>query len=189
MVDIYKNIEKYKPNKNRKILIIFEDMIADMLDNRKFNPVVTELFIRGRKLNISLVFITQSYFPVPKSIRLNSTHYFITKIPNKQELKQIAFNHSLDIDYRDFMNLYKKCTAKPYSFLVIDATVTSDNPSHFRKKLLERMQKLIMTTNYEIRDEKLCYDINREAAKISALSSRKIDKYEYLEGEEKLSSD
>ena len=139
MVDIYKNIEEYKPNKNRKILIIFEDMIADMLDNRKFNPVVTELFIRGRKLNISLVFITQSYFAVPKNIRLNSTHYFIMKIPNKQELQQIAFNHSSDIDFKDFMNLYKKCTAKPYSFLVIDATLASDNPSRFRKNLLERI--------------------------------------------------
>ena len=114
-------------------------MIADMLCNKKFNLIVTELFIRGRKLNISLVFITQSYFAVPKNIRLNSTHYFIMKIPNKQELQQIAFNHSSDIDFKDFMNLYKKCTAKPYSFLVIDATLASDNPLRFRKNLLERI--------------------------------------------------
>ena len=87
-----------------------------MLSNKKLNLMVTELFIRGRKLNISLVFITQSYFPVPKRIRLNCMPYFIMKIPNKQELQQIAFNHSLDIDFKDFMNLYKKCTAKPYSF-------------------------------------------------------------------------
>ena len=123
----------------RKVLIVFDDMIADMLSNKKLNPIVTELFIRGRKLNISLVFITQSYFAVPKNIRLNSTHYFIMKIPNKQELQQIAFNHSSDIDFKDFMNLYKKCTAKPYSFLVIDATLASDNPSRFRKNLLERI--------------------------------------------------
>ena len=139
MDDIYKNIEEYNPNKKRKILIVFDDMIADMLSNKKLNPIVTELFIRGRKLNISLVFITQSYFAVPKNIRLNSMHYFIMKIPNKQELQQIAFNHSSDIDFKDFMNLYKKCTAKPYSFLVIDATLASDNPSRFRKNLLERI--------------------------------------------------
>ena len=106
MDDIYKNIEEYNPNKKRKILIVFDDMIADMLSNKKLNPIVTELFIRGRKLNISLVFITQSYFAVPKNIRLNSTHYFIMKIPNKQELQQIAFNHSSDIEFQDFMNLY-----------------------------------------------------------------------------------
>ena len=77
MDDIYKNIEEYNPNKKRKILIVFDDMIADMFSNKKLNPIVTELFIRGRKLNISLVCITQSYFAVPKNIRLNSTHYFV----------------------------------------------------------------------------------------------------------------
>ena len=91
-------------------------MIADTLSNKKLNPILTELFIRGRKLNICLVFITQSYFAVPKNIRLNSTHYFVMKIPNKRELQQIAFNHSSDIDFQNFMNLYEKCTAKPYSF-------------------------------------------------------------------------
>ena len=90
MDDIYKNIEDYNPNKKHKILIVFDDMIADMLSNKKLNPIVTELFIRRRKLNISLVFITQSYFSVPKDIRLNSTNYFIMKIPNKREIKQIA---------------------------------------------------------------------------------------------------
>ena len=83
MVDIYKNIEHYNPNKKRKILIVFDDMIADMLSNKKLNPIVTELFIRGRKLNISVVLVTHSYFAVPKNIRLNSTHYFIMKISNK----------------------------------------------------------------------------------------------------------
>ena len=130
-------IKDYDPNKKRKILIVFDDMIADMLSNKKLNPIVTELFIRGRKLNISLVFITQSYFAVPKNIRLNSTHYFVMKIPNKRELQQIAFNHSSDIDFQDFMNLYKKSTAEPYSFLVIDTTLPSDNSLRFRKNLLE----------------------------------------------------
>ena len=82
-------------------------MIADMLSNKKLNPVVTELFIRGRKRNISLVFITQAYLAVSKNIRLNSIHYFLMKIPNKRELQQIAFNHSSDINFREFMNLYK----------------------------------------------------------------------------------
>ena len=82
MDDIYKNIEEYSLHKKRKILIVVDDMIADKLSNKKFNPIVTELFIKGRKPNISLAFITQSYFAVPKNIRLNSTHCFIMKIPN-----------------------------------------------------------------------------------------------------------
>ena len=114
-------------------------MIANMLSNKKLNPIVTELFIRGRKLNIYLVFIIQSYFTVPKNIRPNSRHYLIMKIPNKRELQQIVFNHSSDIDFQDFMNLYKKCTEKPYSFLVIDANLASGNPSGFRKNLSVRI--------------------------------------------------
>ena len=98
MQDVYKNIEDYNPNKKHKILIIFDDMIADMINNKRLNPIVTELFIRGRKLNISIVFITQSYFKVPKDVRLNSAHFLIMKIPNKRELQQIALNHSSDID-------------------------------------------------------------------------------------------
>ena len=86
MNDIFENIEEHNSNKKSRILIVFDDIIADMLSNKKFNPIVTELFIRGRKLNISLAFITQSYFVVPKYIRSNSTHYFIMKIPNKREL-------------------------------------------------------------------------------------------------------
>ena len=137
MEDIYKNIENYNPGKKRKMLIVFDDMIVDMINNTKLNPVVTELFIRGRKLNISIVFITQSYFKVPKDIRLNSTHFFITKILNKRELQQTALNHSSDIDFKDFIKIYKKCTAEPYSFLVNDATLPSDDPLRFRKNLLK----------------------------------------------------
>ena len=177
MNDIYKNIEKYNSNKKRKILIVFGDMIADMLSNKKLNPIVTKLFVRGRKLNISLVFITQSCF-CAKGIRLNSTHYFIIKIPNKRELQQIVYNHSSNIDFKDFMNLYKKCTTKPYSLLVINATLSSDNPSRFRKNLLERIKRLTMTIDNKFRDEKLQSDTNRGATKLSALSSGKIDKYQ-----------
>ena len=111
MDDIYKNIEEYNSNKKRKVLIVLDDMIFDMISNKKLNPIVTGLFIRGRKLNISLDFITQSYFTVPKIIRLNSTHYFVMKILNKRERQQIAFNHSSNTDFQDFMNLYKKCTS------------------------------------------------------------------------------
>ena len=107
-------------------------MIADMIKNKKNNQIVTELFIGGRKLNISVVFITQTYFPVPRDVRLNSTHFFIMKIPNKRKLQQIAFDHSSDVDSKNFINIYKKCTAKPNSFLVIDATLASDNPLRFR---------------------------------------------------------
>ena len=134
--DVQKNIEDYNPIKKRKILIVFDNMIADMISNNKLNPIVTELFIRGRKLNISIVFTTQSYFKVPKGVRLNSTHFFIMKIPNKRELQQIALNHSSHIDFKDFMNIYKKCTAKLYSFLVNDTTLPSDDPLRFRKNLL-----------------------------------------------------
>ena len=122
MQDVYKNIEDYNPIKKRKILIVFDDMIADMINNNKLNPIVTELFIRGRKLYISIVFITQSYFKVSKGVRLYSTHFFIMKIPNKRELQQIALNYSSDIDFEDFMNIFKKYTKEPYSFLVNDAT-------------------------------------------------------------------
>ena len=135
MQDIYKNIEDYNPIKKCKVLIIF-DMIADMINNNKLNPIVTELFIRDKKRNISIVFTTQSYFKVPKDVQLNTTHFFIMKIPNKRELQQIALNHSSDIDFKDFMNIYKKSTKEPYSFLVNDTTLPSDNPLRFRTNLL-----------------------------------------------------
>ena len=112
-------------------------MIADMIHNKKLDSIVTELFIRGRKLYISLVFITQSYSKVPKDVKLNTSHFFIAKIPNKRELQQIAINHSSDISTKDFINIYRECTAKPYSFLVIDTTLASDNPLRFRKLFLE----------------------------------------------------
>ena len=111
-------------------MIIFDDIIADMLSNKKLNlmvPKVTELLIRIRKINIVFVFITQSFFPVPKNIRLHSKHCFIMKSPNKRELQQIAFNHSSDVDFKGFMNNYQKCTVKSCSFLVIDTTFASDN--------------------------------------------------------------
>ena len=136
MQDAHKNIDDYNPRKKRKVLIVFDDMIADMINNKKLDSIVTELFIRGRKFNISIVFTTQSYFKVPKDVRLNSTHFFIMKIPNKRELQQFALNHSSDIDFKGFMKIYKRYTKEPYSFLVNDTTLPSDYPLRFRKNLL-----------------------------------------------------
>ena len=135
MQDVYKDINDYNPDKENKILMVFDDMIPDMINDEKLNSIVTELFIRGRKLNISLVFITQSYFKDPKDVRLNTTLIFIMKIPDKRELQQIAINHSSNIDTKGFIKVYKKCTDEPYSILVNDATLSSDNPLRFRKNL------------------------------------------------------
>ena len=104
--------------------------------NKKLDASVTEMFLRGRKLNISLVFISQSYFKVPKTIRLNATHYFIVKIPEKRELQQIASNHLSGIDFKGFMKLYKDYTKESYSCLVNDTTFSLDNPLRFKKNLL-----------------------------------------------------
>ena len=135
MHGVSKNIDDYNADKENKILIVFDDMIPDMIHNKKLNSIVIELFIRGRKLIISLVFITQSYFKVPKDVRLNTSHFFIAKIPNKRELQQIAINHSSDISTKDFANIYRKCTSEPYSFFVNDTTLPSNNLLRFRKNL------------------------------------------------------
>ena len=120
MDNVYENIDEYNPNRRRKILIVFDDMISDIIANKKFQAIIKELFIRWRKLNISLAFITQSYFSFPKDVRINSTHYLIMKFNNKRELQNITTNYSADIDYKDFMKIYRECTKEPYSFLTID---------------------------------------------------------------------
>ena len=137
MHNFYKNIDDYNPDNENKILIIFDDMIVDMVHNKKLNSIVAGLFIRGRKLNISLIFITQSYFKAPKDVRLNTSHFFITKIPNKRELQQITTNHSSDINTNDFANIYRKCTSEQYSFLVDDTRLVPNNPLRFRKNLFD----------------------------------------------------
>ena len=119
MNDVYSNIDDCNPRRKRKILIVFDDMIADIMTNKKFQAIIKELFIRCRTLNISLLFITQSYVSVPKEVRLNSTHYLIMKMHNKRELQNMAINHSADIDYKDFLKIYRNCTKEPYSFLTI----------------------------------------------------------------------
>ena len=135
MDDVYENIHDYNLSRKRKILIVFDDMIADIMTNKKFQAIIKELFIRCRKLNISLVFITQSYFSVPKDVRLNSTHYLIMKINNRKELQNFAINHSADIDYNDFVKIYRECTRKPNSFLTIDTTFPASDHLRFGKNL------------------------------------------------------
>ena len=123
MNDVYANIDNHNLKRKRKILIVFDNMIADIMANKKFQSIIKELFIRCRKINISFVFITESDFSVPKDVRLNSTHYFIMKINNKRELQNIAINHSADIDYKYFVKIYRECTKEPYNFLTIDTTL------------------------------------------------------------------
>ena len=131
MDGVYDNIDDYNSKRKRKNLIVFDDMIAVIMTNKKFQVIIKELFIGCRKLNIFLSFITQSYFRVPKDVRLNSTHYLIMKIHNKRELKNIALDHLADIDYKDFVKIYRDCTSN--SFLTIDTTLPADNLMRFRK--------------------------------------------------------
>ena len=126
MDDVCEKIDDCNLSRRRKILIVFDDMIADIMTNKKFQVTIKELFIRCRKLNISLAFITQSYFSVPKDVRLNSTHYLIMKINNKRELQNIAINHSVDIDYNDFMKSYRECTKEPYNLFDNRCYATSE---------------------------------------------------------------
>ena len=137
--DVYANIDNYNLKRKRKILIVFDDMIVDIMTNKSFQSIIKELFIRCRKINISFVFITQSYFSVPKDVRLNSTHYFIIKINNRKELQNIALNHSADIDYKDSIKIYRECTKEPYNFLTIDTTLPSNNSLRFRKNLFDTL--------------------------------------------------
>ena len=109
------------------------------MTNKTFRAIIKELFIRCRKLNILFVFITQSYLPVPKDVRLNSTHYLIMKINNKRELQNIGINHSADIDYQDFMKIYRERTKEPYNFLTIDTTLPVSDPLKFRKNLFDSL--------------------------------------------------
>ena len=119
------DINNYNKNRNKKVLIIFDDMIADIMRSEKFKAIVKELFIRCRKLNISIVFITQSYFRTPKDARLNSTHYVLMKIGNKKKLKSIAEENSGHLDFKDFLKIYNYCTNEPYLFMMVDTRPTA----------------------------------------------------------------
>ena len=118
--DVFEDINNCNKKRDKKVLIIFDDMIADIMRSEKFKAIVKEPFIRCRKLNISIVFITQSYFRAPKHARLNSTHYILMKIGNKKELKSIAEENSGHLDFKDFLKIYNYCTNEPYSFMMVD---------------------------------------------------------------------
>ena len=126
MDDIFESIEDYNKKRKRKVLIVFDDMISPVMSDKKAQQLLIDLFIRCRKLNISLCSLTQSYFSVPREVRQNCTHYIISKLNNERELQNIAINHSADIDYKDFIEIYKKCTKEPCNFLAIDTTKSVD---------------------------------------------------------------
>ena len=125
MDDVLDDINNYNKNRDKKILIVFDDMIADIEYNKNFKRIIKELFYRAHKINVSIVFITQSYFRALKDARLNSTHYILMKIGNKKELKSIAAEKSDHLDYKDFFKMYNYCTREPYSFMTIDARPTA----------------------------------------------------------------
>ena len=125
MNDVLDDINNYNENRDKKVLIIFDDMITDFMRSEKFKATVKELFIRCRNLNISIVFIRQSYFRTPKDARLNSTHYILMKIDNKKELKSIAEENSGHLDFKDFLKIYNYCTKEPYSFMLVDTRPTA----------------------------------------------------------------
>ena len=125
MNDVLEDINNYNKKRDKKVLIIFDDMIIDIMRSEKFKAIVKELFIRCRKLNISIVFVTQFYFRTPKDARLNSTHYILMKMGNKKELKSIAEENSGHLDFKDFLKIYNHYTDKPYSFMMVDARPTA----------------------------------------------------------------
>ena len=122
MDDIFPQIEDYNKKRKRKVLIVFDDMVSHVMSDKKAQQILKDLFIRCRKLNISLCFLTQSYFSVPKDVRLNCTHYILFELHNKRELQNVAINHPADTDYKDFIKIYRDCTRKLYNFLTIDTT-------------------------------------------------------------------
>ena len=125
MSDALDDIKNYNKNRDKKVLIVFDDMFSDIEYNKDFKKAIKELFYRGRKINKSLVLITQSYFRALKDIRLNITHYILMKICNKRELKIIAEENSGHLDYKDFLKIFNYCTKEPYSFMLIDTRPTA----------------------------------------------------------------
>ena len=120
MNDVLDDINDYNKNRDKKVLIVFDDMIADIEYNKNFKRIIKELFYSARKINVSIVFITQSYFRALKDARINSTYYILMRIGNKKELKRIAEEKSCHLDYKDFFKMYNYCTEDPYSFMTID---------------------------------------------------------------------
>ena len=137
MDDVLNDINNYNKNRDKKVLIVFDDMIADIEYNKKIKRINKELFYRARKINVSIVFITESYLRALKDARLNSTHYILMKIVNKKELKRTAEEKSGHLDYKDFLKIYNYCTKGSYSFMTIDTRPTAT--IIFKKNFNERM--------------------------------------------------
>ena len=131
MDDILSNIEDYNKKRKRKVLLIFYDMISHVMSDKKAQQILKDLFIRY----ISLCFLTQSYFSVPEDVRLNCTYSILFKLHNKRELQNIAINHSADIDYKDFIKIYRDCTKELYTFLTIDTTKDKNFIKNFDETL------------------------------------------------------
>ena len=188
MNDVLDDINNYNKNRDKKVLMIFDDMIADIMRSEKVKAIVKEIFIRCRKLNISIVFITQSYFRTLKDARLNSTRYILMKIGNKKELKSIAEENSGHLDFKDFLKIYSYCTKEPYSFMMVDTRPNAR--ATFKKNFDEPidLQYLKIMTRKEqnkILDDKIesnvnQYKVDRLNAEISAFSSGDLNKYEFL---------
>ena len=144
--DVLDDINNYNKNRDKKVLIFFDDMIANIEYNKKFKRIIKELFYRARKINVSIVFITQSYFKALKDAGLNSMHYILMKIGNKKEFKKIAEEKSGHLDYKDFLKMYYYCTEDPYSFMTIDTRPTATIP--FKKNFDEPIKGLyVQSTN------------------------------------------
>ena len=150
MNDVLEDINSYNKKRDEKVLKIFDDMIADIMRSEKFKAIVKELFIRCRKLNISIVFITQSYFRTPKDVRLNSTHYILMKISNKKELKSIAEENLSHLDFKDFLKIYNYCMRKPYSFMMVDTRPTArvTFKKNFDEPIKDFMCKALMSATF-----------------------------------------
>ena len=145
MDDVLDNINNYNKNRDKKVLIVFDDMIADIEYNKNFKRIIKELFYRARKINVSIVFITQSYFRALKDARLNSTHYILMKIGNKKELKKIAEEKSGHLDFKDFLKIYNHCTRERDLFMMIDARPSATIP--FKKNFDEPLMNNIIIKN------------------------------------------
>ena len=155
--------------------------------NKKFQSIIKELLIRCRKLNISLVFITKSYFSIPKVVRLNSTPYLIMKTNNKRELQNIAINHFAHIDYKEFLKINREYIKEPFNFLTMDTMLPGTDPLRF-KKICFNLIKMTVTDqikvlNCKIKENEAQYNLDRKSAKISAFSNN-LGKYEYLTGDD-----
>ena len=182
MNDVLDDINDYNKNRDKKVLILFDDMTADIEYNKNFKRIIKELFYRARKINVS---VTQSYFRALKDARLNSTHYIIMKINNKKELKGIAEEKLGHLDYKDCLKMYNFCTEEPYSFMTIDARPTAT--IQFKKNFNDLINLQIMTRKEQnkILDAKIesnvnQYKVDRLNAEISAFSNGDLNKYEFL---------